>query len=537
MLEDTYIPLNRQFSLFSSSNNNSELDWEERWHRRYSSNDSIGWDELLEKDKVIILAEAGAGKTDEFKAMAQQLYSAGKPAFFCRIEYLLDSDFDFDDAGIGNDDDFNAWKKSCDHDCLGYFFLDSVDEAKLKDASAFRRALKQFAKKVGRDNYQRAKIFVSSRFSEWSAKTDLDHFASRFNLSEDNKKECVYTLDSLTASQILTFATAKKVTDPPAFIEAIERADAKLFASRPQDLLDLVTYWNDKKALGRHIEMLEYSIKKKLVERNETHHKQDSLSMDDIEQGVQYLAAAATFLKENKIRVANDGIINPREVLPDWNQQKLDLLLTLPIFDYPIYGAVRFHHRSVREFLTAKWLFRLLQEGSSRQQIEALLITRQYGQLVAIPSMQAIAVWLACWDNTIRQKLMYVAPKILIEFGDPSEFSLACRFELLDTLIKRYKDQQHSDLKIDPIMIKRFATEMTAEILKDRLETNANHHDLTYLLLNIILHGQVAGLAAEASQIALSNKFSKKFFSSIRDIAFQIVLVTGSTQQKKQLIK
>ncbi|NQV57110.1 MAG: hypothetical protein HQ503_14715, partial [Rhodospirillales bacterium] len=48
-----------------------------------------------------------------------------------------------------------------------------------------------------------------------------------------------------------------------------------------------------------------------------------------------------------------------REVLPDWDDNKQATLLSRPIFDEAIYGSVRFHHRSVREYLTAEWLAEL----------------------------------------------------------------------------------------------------------------------------------------------------------------------------------
>ncbi len=44
------------------------------------------WDELLKNPRVVILAEAGAGKTHEMQAKAAGLKAQDRAAFFCRLE-------------------------------------------------------------------------------------------------------------------------------------------------------------------------------------------------------------------------------------------------------------------------------------------------------------------------------------------------------------------------------------------------------------------------------------------------------------------
>jgi len=59
-------------------------------------------------------------------------------------------------------------------------------------------------------------------------------------------------------------------------------------------------------------------------------------------------------------------------VLSDWTEADQTSLLSRPVFDEAIYGTLRFHHRSVREFLAAEWLAHLLSRSSSRRAIEGL---------------------------------------------------------------------------------------------------------------------------------------------------------------------
>ena len=45
----------------------------------------IGWAQLLESQRILLIAEAGTGKTHECKAQAKLLFEAGEAAFFLQI--------------------------------------------------------------------------------------------------------------------------------------------------------------------------------------------------------------------------------------------------------------------------------------------------------------------------------------------------------------------------------------------------------------------------------------------------------------------
>ncbi|MFX9389564.1 hypothetical protein ABTO07_20360, partial [Acinetobacter baumannii] len=88
------------------------------------------------------------------------------------------------------------------------------------------------------------------------------------------------------------------------------------------------------------------------------------ISKERVREGARLVAAASTLAKESAVRVPdgqkNDRGLDIKQVLTDWDDADCRTLLTRPIFDEGIYGTVRFHHRSVREFLTAEWLHSLL---------------------------------------------------------------------------------------------------------------------------------------------------------------------------------
>ena len=100
------------------------------------SGKNFGWSEQLQEYRVVILSEAGSGKTEEIRHIAQCLRNEGKSAFFIRLEHIyLDFESSFEE---GSHEGFEAWKAS---DGEAWLLLDSVDEARLRDPSDFERTI------------------------------------------------------------------------------------------------------------------------------------------------------------------------------------------------------------------------------------------------------------------------------------------------------------------------------------------------------------------------------------------------------------
>ena len=50
------------------------------------------------------------------------------------------------------------------------------------------------------------------------------------------------------------------------------------------------------------------------------------------------------------------GVLDAATILPDWTPAERQALLRRALFDPATYGRVRFHHRSVQEYLAARRL-------------------------------------------------------------------------------------------------------------------------------------------------------------------------------------
>ena len=129
-----HVPLDRQFVPIDKDTE-IPLDLPPHWGRKLYG--WLGWDELVERPRVVLLAEAGSGKTEEFEARAAALQLAGKFAVVVRVEVLADGGLDLGlDASKARQ--FNAWNGGSER---GYYFLDSVDEARLTGRTSKQRCV------------------------------------------------------------------------------------------------------------------------------------------------------------------------------------------------------------------------------------------------------------------------------------------------------------------------------------------------------------------------------------------------------------
>ena len=315
-----FIELNRIFHQLSESNESDRFDTE----LLFPSGKRLAWQDLTREFRVIVLSEAGSGKTEEIRNVARRLKIDGKAAFFVRLEHVVR---DFEGAfEEGTYEEFQKWIASAEE---GWFLLDSVDEARLRDPGDFESAIRKLGHLLASAK-QRVHIVITGRTSAWRPKTDLALCVSHLpfvipttiegdgksgskskeearngNLGKKSEYEAfkVVALDDLTAAQIEIFADGMGVKNTQALIDAIERADAWSFASRPQDLDELVEFWNDYGRIGSRLELMRNSIDRRLRERDQDRADIRPLSVDKARVGAKLVAAATTLAHEPTIRV------------------------------------------------------------------------------------------------------------------------------------------------------------------------------------------------------------------------------------------
>jgi hypothetical protein len=537
---DDFIELDRTFRDLAISDKDGD---EAKIVRLFAREASTRWADLLAEPRVIVLAEAGSGKTEEIRHICRRQRSEGKPAFFLRIEHVVDYlETSFEEGDL---EEFEAWLKSGDQ---GWLFLDSVDEARLRDSKDFERAIRRIGKRIERA-LQRTHIVITGRTEAWRPATDL--LLCRTNLRWDAPAKApdeapaphgeyavaaeaaakrenrhapfrIVTLEDLHGAQVVTFAVAKGVTDIKAFTKAVERAEAWSFTTRPLDLAETVEFWNDHQRIGSRLDLMTSSIARRLEERDQDRADARPIAVDRIREGARLVAAATTLCQESAIRVP-DGNQNSKglpikDVLTDWNDQDCATLLSRPIFDPGIYGTVRFHHRSVREYLTAEWLHALLVDEGSRSKIEGLFFREQYGIEVIVPTMRPVLPWLAALDRRILDRVVALAPEVLFEGGDPAKLPFDTRRHILRQTCEQVAQPAHGRSMMDYQAVQRFANPDLAEEIGALLDQYAANDDITWFLLRMVYQGDIDALAAKAKHCALSSRSKYTRIAAIRAV-------------------
>lgn len=533
-MDEQYVSLDRSFRDLSKEEEiePSLLSHISGWEHA----EGTSWGELLKSERVVILAEAGSGKTKEMLAQADTLVNQGETAFFIPIEEL-------DKQGVreyltsepGHAERFDSWSASSE-DKPAWFFLDSVDELKLVQGK-LDRALGKMTSALG-TNSNHARIIVSCRPTDWqpiqdmamlrrklpesaeptpSEKTEEEMFLAPIRREkEENKEEenkpsksrCVILLP-LDKKRIEIYANAKGVKNSKAFLEEIERKEAWSFARRPLDLQSLVDMWNSSEKIGTLREQHENGIENSLKD-NPERPDNGVISAEKALDGVERLALAMTLTKKRTIRspeqsteTPNPASLDASEILTGWTEAEVKALLRRPIFDPATYGRVRFHHRSIQEYLTAGRLSRLKEQNLTKRQLNNLLFADTYGDKVVIPTMQAVAAWLSIWNPDVCREVLNREPEVLVLHGDPESLSLDVRSELIKNYVTAYSQGGWRGLEMPVGEVQRLAHADLASDINTYLEQNHENEEVIEFLLKLVWLGGIQDCADAAFKAAL----------------------------------
>jgi hypothetical protein len=535
---DAFIQLDRTFSkilLASDATDDTDLGG------LHGGQGELSWLDLLGHNRVVLLSEAGSGKTAEIRNVALELRSQGKSAFFLRIENVT---ADVEDAfEVGTHEEFEAWINSGSE---GWLLMDSVDEARLNDPKDFERAVKKLAR-LTRNIASHMHVLITGRSTAWRARTDLALCETAFafepaarqtfvttddgsgnvvqtvpSQSQPDTAFLLVTLDDIHGEQVDRFLTATGVQDIKAFRAAVDRKEAWSLTTRPLDFLELVDFWLEHNRIGSRLELMQSSINRRFEERDQDRAEQKPIAPDRLREGVRLIAAATTLGQTSAIRVpdgdANKSGIPIRDVLKDWNDTESAALLSRPIFEPGIYGTVRFHHRTVREYLTAEWLHTLILGAASRVKIENLFFRTQYGLEVINPSMRPVLPWLALLDERICARLEEVAPEVFFEGGDPGQLPLSTRRRVLRKACEHLAQPAHSWTMTDYSAVQRFAHHDLTEDIKELLAQYGTYDDIAWFLLRMVWQGEVIGALEETKRFALNSPHKHTRIAAIRAV-------------------
>lgn len=476
---------------------------------------AFGWSELLKSQRVLIVSEAGAGKTYECRAEQAAQWNAGEASFYFDLAQLSRNNLK-DLLSAEEEGRFDKWLAS--QSDVATIFLDSIDELKLTLGSfevALRRLNKAVAGQLGR-----ARVVITTRPipidyrliqqflpipEKGEAAASGQAFADIVMNKPRNDKGSKKTGDvapawrnvalmPLSNEQIREMATLQGVTDADALLKDIRKRNAEEFARRPQDLIELCADWRDHRRIRTHREQVAHNIAIKLKPRTDRGEKAQ-LTEEKAFEGVSRLALAALLTRKLTLRHSAEAdrggepgtALEPAAILPDWSADDRETLLERALFGFASYGRVRFHHRSVIEYLAAQRLENLIGRGMSMKSLKRLLFVETPQRLKVVkPSMRPVAAWLALSQPSIFSEIRDREPSILLIYADPESLTSKQRIDALRTYVKRYGQGNWRGLNVPSVQVHRFASsELTPDVLH-LWESGVENPEVRSLLLELI---------------------------------------------------
>lgn len=487
------------------------------------------WQDILKMSPVVVLGEGRIGKTFEFVSKVADLRSHDQFAFFIPLERLHDEDFE--DALEPEDVDlFRVWKGSVNAD--GYFFLDALDELKLREGT-LRKALKKLRDAV-EPHFGRVSVVLSCRPADWKTAIDQHSLKSFCISANENHAESsgdadaaflsvvskpegmveesdqaatktegvdrsqvnIFSILPLSQKEIHSFAEQYSPEYAQRFYDHIEASDLWHLHRLPAEIMDALDQLHAGRQLGQLEDQIWFGIQAKLREVGE--NKRRSLSLEKALAGAERIALALFLLKRRSLKTEKNEdseTLDVNDVLIDWQPQEQDELIGKALFDPSGVGSVRFHHRASQEYLAAKKLLRLRKEGMPIREFFELLFCRIGGERVVRPSMAPIAAWLSLWFPDVRQQVIELEPALLFRQGMPSCLTVDLKAEVLRAYVSQYSNKDWCRTGIDAENLRRIADSALAPVVRELWEEAYTGHDSREILLDFIYAAPISECA------------------------------------------
>ena len=166
------IPLDRRFIPWSTEESS---DFDAQFYLT-EVRSTLGWDDLQQRRRVVILAEPGSGKSAEVDAQVERSRAVGHYTFVATVQTVGRIGLE---RALGAQGwlELQAWRES---NQPAWFFFDAVDEAKA-DNVPFDDALREIANGV-EGCRGRAYIVLTGRDTNWEIRRDLDRLLKHLAL-------------------------------------------------------------------------------------------------------------------------------------------------------------------------------------------------------------------------------------------------------------------------------------------------------------------------------------------------------------------
>jgi hypothetical protein len=365
--------------------------------------------EFRDAAAYVLLGDPGAGKTSCFKAEAQ----ATDGVFISARDFLT---FDADPA----------WRDQT-------LFIDGLDETRAGTSDG-RVPLDQIRKKLHALGLPRFRL--SCREADWLGDSDRSHL----NAVASGSEVVALRLDPLHAGQILEILGHRQdVSNPQEFLDTARNHGVSDLLTNPQTLDLLVKSVGAGRWPENRKDVFELACRELATERNDEHRGATRGAAPPTEallDAAGRLCAVMLLANEPVVSLTEEaGRLSVRDLIDGENVRAA---LTTRLFagqgGMESFAA---SHRTVAEYLSARHLARLIQDGMPVGRVLALM-TGPDG--VVVSGLRGLHAWLAVHCAAQRSRLIDADPWGVVLYGDVCGFSTRDKTRVLEGLAGLARD-------------------------------------------------------------------------------------------------
>ncbi|KUM03932.1 hypothetical protein KIF53_01925 [Chromobacterium subtsugae] len=377
-------------------------------HQTFSS------EELRSCHAYILLGDAGMGKTTLFE---QEKKALGEAALYCTIQ-------DFLDFYAGHSADDFVGKT---------LFIDGLDEARSRGDQSITSALRKLLAKLGRPRFR-----LSCRAAEWFGETDNRDFSA---LLPSGETLPIAYLQPFSRDDVVRYLQAKNI-DSETFIERAEQAGVAELLDNPQTLNMLLAAVDGDQGWPQSKKgVFELACRKLAEEHNERHRPKQVHSIDDLLVAAGYWSAAMLLSSRScaSLNLPDGADRVSLQASQGFERRELPLgaVLRTRLFQGDGQGDHHYPHRSVAEFLAARYIAQRLAEGLPLPRVWSLLCGVDGG---VVSNLRGLYGWLASLAGPAHlHELIEKDPLALLVYGDARHLGREAKTRLITALRQHIK--------------------------------------------------------------------------------------------------
>lgn len=449
-----------------------------------------------EYDAYVLLGDPGAGKTTLFKQEATD--SGGL--------YLSARDFlTFNRVG--------EWQEKT-------LFIDGLDETRAgaEDARTPLDAIRGKLDQLGRPRFR-----LSCREADWRGGND--HTA--LNACAPGGKVIVLHLNALTDDDInVILAKDERVPDAGSFKQKAEQFSLEGLLHNPQTLDMLIAAVQGNNWPKTKLETYQLACQKMAVEHSDEHkasRKKPSIQTEQLLDAAGFLYAILLLANATEFNEGDDAseeqvCLNAIKIPDDLPCTQALKSRLFKCANGKLYAP---EHRSVAEFLGARFLAKKIKEGLPLSRILALMTGFDGGVVAALRGLMS---WLGAHSPEARNHLIGIDPLGMVLYGDVQLFSTQTKQQLLSAL--RHEAERNGYLRFDNYWASYpFAALTTQDMASQLLDLfnspSREKHDQQ--ILNCILDGlyRSSERIPELKDALISIVRDKSYWEGVRAGALQ----------------